>query len=653
MDEDQKTENPVRVPLESDNQATTVVPCHSVGSVGVAVDDYIVLGVIGRGGYGEVRLIQDRNGTYWAVKTVYRGSFPEDRPYEREYQGILKFEPVSRLAKNQLQILHVGRRDEAGYFYYIMELADDENTGRNINPETYSPKTLKSELQKRGRLSFAECLPIARALTEALHSLHHHDLVHRDIKLSNIIFVNGTPKLADIGLVATKDVTLSCVGTEGYIPPEGPGTAGADIYGLGKVLYESWTGHDRFNFPTLPVNIEESPDHQQLLELNAVVTKACEQDPRKRYQSAAEMGADLQLLAEGKSVRRKRAYSRMLVPSLIAVASATVISIALYFLLPANRTAIRDLPHAARLSLNQTVWRESGFPVPAQRDLMEAEKELKEIYQTRLTNASVTEKQRIADEMLDMSATLRDPTRLFACLSTARDLGMEAGDIFIGLGACSRLGDRFRLDPYQVNEMKADVLCKSAGAITSRKGQTDLLNYCLDLGFECLRIDDFESASRVSAAAAAAVGSVGDGRDASRSELLRGKLQRGQVWYARIAKHVEKLNIRPDDPLANSECGKYLCCVKDEWDKGLPLLVRGSNGEIREAAKRDLQGPTSVASQIAQGDAWWAVALKAPKVEQWYFQQRAAFWYRKGLDKETDAPSRESLRQKLRPRLEQ
>ena len=57
------------------------------------------------------------------------------------------------------------------------------------------------------------------------------------------------PKLADIGLVADVSEARSFVGTEGYIPPEGPGTPQADLYSLGKVLYEISTGKDRQDFP--------------------------------------------------------------------------------------------------------------------------------------------------------------------------------------------------------------------------------------------------------------------------------------------------------------------------------------------------------------------------------------------------------------------
>src|SRR5947208_3785209 len=146
----------------------------------------------------------------------------------------------------------------------------------------------------------------------ALAHLHKQGLVHRDIKPSNIIFVNGAPKLADIGLVTDADTTLSYVGTEGFIPPEGPGAAQADIFSLGKVLYEISTGQDRRQFPDLPPNLKEWPDQAALLELNEVLLKGCARDARCRYQSADATQVEIELLQGGQSVKRKRAVERPL-----------------------------------------------------------------------------------------------------------------------------------------------------------------------------------------------------------------------------------------------------------------------------------------------------------------------------------------------------
>src|SRR5213594_4185048 len=132
--------------------------------------------------------------------------------------------------------------------------------------ELYVPRTLKYDLRTRGALPVVECIQIALSLTCALEHLHGHGLIHRDVKPSNIIFVKGVPKLADIGLVTDVEATRSFVGTEGFIPPEGPGTVQADLYSLGKVLYEMSMGRSRFDFPALPEAWEQIPEQQRLLE---------------------------------------------------------------------------------------------------------------------------------------------------------------------------------------------------------------------------------------------------------------------------------------------------------------------------------------------------------------------------------------------------
>ncbi len=115
------------------------------------------------------------------------------------------------------------------------------------------PRTLKADLDRHRRLSAADSIKLGISLTEGLQALHQHGLTHRDIKPSNIIFIDSVPKLADIGLVAATGQN-SFVGTEGYVPPEGPGTAQADVFSLGKVIYEVSTGKDRLDFPEVDSN---------------------------------------------------------------------------------------------------------------------------------------------------------------------------------------------------------------------------------------------------------------------------------------------------------------------------------------------------------------------------------------------------------------
>lgn len=263
------------------------------------VPDCTLLRRVGQGGYGDVWLARDLVGNLRAVKTVYRARFPRAAPFERELRGLEKFSPISRTHPGWVDILHVGRLEGEDGFYYIMEAGDDQTHGRAIAPDSYAPRTLASDLQRHRKLPLPECIPIAIRLAEALAHLHHHGLVHRDIKPANVIFVNAQPRFADIGLVtevSRPGHDVSMLGTEGYLAPEGPGAPAADVFSLGKLIYEMATGRDRRAFPELPTALESGQEHPAMEELYRILLKCCEYEPAHRYAGAAELRADLECL---------------------------------------------------------------------------------------------------------------------------------------------------------------------------------------------------------------------------------------------------------------------------------------------------------------------------------------------------------------------
>lgn len=233
---------------------------------------------------------------YRAVKIVRREDFEFERTFEREFEGIQKYEKVSQDHPGLVDVLHVGRNNEDGYYYYVMELADDEGGGHEeVDVGTYKPRTLFSDLRRKPTRTVRECVDLGMSMAGALGHLHHAGLTHRDVKPSNIIYVKGQPKLADVGLVASTG-QRTFVGTEGYVPPEGPGTSSADLYSLAMVLYEMHTGKCRLDFPELPTNLEIPPtvNRDEWRALNGVICRAGSPDPRKRFESAHTLARALQ-----------------------------------------------------------------------------------------------------------------------------------------------------------------------------------------------------------------------------------------------------------------------------------------------------------------------------------------------------------------------
>ena len=137
------------------------------------VPDHELLRPIGRGSYGDVWLARNVVGTLRAVKIVYRSTFERNEHFEREFRGIQKFEPISRSHEGFVDILQIGRNHEEGYFYYVMELADDAEVSSpsptGVEPfwpplavASYCPKTLRAELQRCKRFPARRCIRVHR-----------------------------------------------------------------------------------------------------------------------------------------------------------------------------------------------------------------------------------------------------------------------------------------------------------------------------------------------------------------------------------------------------------------------------------------------------------------------------------------------------------
>jgi len=253
----------------------------------------------GEGAYGKVWLAKNAIGEWQALKVVYLSRFHNNPdPFEREFNGISRYKPVSDKHPGLLRVDFVSRKRER-WFYYVMELADALEPGWEANPDRYRPRDLSSERRRAGgRLPPLECVRIGLQLTDALRFLHSQGLIHRDIKPSNILFVKGRPKLGDVGLISEirpPDRERTFVGTPGYMPPspERPGTVQADIYSLGMVLYVMATGRDAGLFPEIATTLIDSKEAADYLPLNSVILKACDPDRSRRYATADEMHAAL------------------------------------------------------------------------------------------------------------------------------------------------------------------------------------------------------------------------------------------------------------------------------------------------------------------------------------------------------------------------
>lgn len=175
---------------------------------GDRISDCTLLDCAGYGGFGEVWRAKNDDGKTVALKII-----TNIKDGNREFNSILKLQKCEH--DSLIKIDNIGiTTDEYRFLYYFMPLADNIGTR-----EKYIPDTLRSRLCKKGKLPPETLYEIAEKIANALGTLHKAGFIHRDVKPDNIIFIDGKPVLADIGLVTTSDVYTSRAGTYDFLPP--------------------------------------------------------------------------------------------------------------------------------------------------------------------------------------------------------------------------------------------------------------------------------------------------------------------------------------------------------------------------------------------------------------------------------------------------
>ena len=184
--------------------------------------------------------------------------------------------------------------------------------------------TQLSSVESGRRGFFRSLAQIGRQVAGGLAYAHARGIVHRDIKPSNLLLdTEGVVWIADFGLAKGEDEGLTqsgdILGTLRYMAPErfrGEGDARADVYALGLTLYELLTLRPGFDSPDRlklieQIKTEEPPKPRSIdaripRDLETIVLKAIEKDPKARYQSAEAMGEDLGRFLADEPIRARQ-----------------------------------------------------------------------------------------------------------------------------------------------------------------------------------------------------------------------------------------------------------------------------------------------------------------------------------------------------------
>jgi eukaryotic-like serine/threonine-protein kinase len=262
---------------------------------------YRVLSRVGSGGMAEVYCAQDLQlGRKVALKILYR-RFAEDREFVERFRR----EASSAAGLQHQHVVSVYDRGEYDGTYYIaMEYLDG--------------RSLKTIIRQDAPLDPDRAVDLTIQILRAARFAHRRGIIHRDLKPHNVIVDDeGRAKVTDFGIAraGASDMTQtgSIMGTAQYLSPEQAQgmavSAASDLYSVGIILYEMLTGRVPFEGDSAVTialkQVNERPTPPSVYnsavtpELEAVVMRALEKEPSRRFQDADEFISALQAAREG------------------------------------------------------------------------------------------------------------------------------------------------------------------------------------------------------------------------------------------------------------------------------------------------------------------------------------------------------------------
>jgi tetratricopeptide (TPR) repeat protein len=268
-------------------------------------------------------------------------------------------------------------------------------------------------------------------------------------------------------------------------------------------------------------------------------------------------------------------------------------------------------------------------PEPDAASQKEAEAKIREILKADYAKRAPADLQALAGKLIRMGMETRDdPAARYVLLREGRDLAAQGGDTATALKAIDQMEKSYEVDALG---MKTAALATAGRAARTPEAALQVAHAYLALMEEAEAADQYDAAAALAGKAESAARQGQDASLVAEAQAQRKEAESMRNEYQAVKESVKELQSKPDDPAACLSVGRFLCLVKGDWEKGLPLLARGSDAALQALAEKELGDTAKTEAMTALGDGWWEAGAGKSGATKARMQARALHWYEKAL----------------------
>ena len=270
------------------------------------------------------------------------------------------------------------------------------------------------------------------------------------------------------------------------------------------------------------------------------------------------------------------------------------------------------LPNDASSAAKENPQRalKTRVPIPDMAARKKVLAELKDVLKTDYAHAKTPETQ------IDLARRLaglaeqdvgRNPARGYVEASQALEFAVRQCDVELASQLVNGFDHHFAVDGWK---LKATTLGQLAHTARTNEARARLAKAALDLVDRAIADDRFDVAVELATTGSFLSAQLKDIAVRDLAHSLSERARRVQKGAQDLQAARDALLVKPNDPAANLAVGKFECFLKQDWNRGLPLLVRGSDADLEALAKQELSAPANATDRLKLADAWWDLANK-------------------------------------------